>query len=103
MFEQASSRGHAQETKNGVLTFPFTIRNQFTAALSTLEAARKMRTKILQYQQDFYKESRSSGSKKAIVFGDEKDAAKSYHLAEVLKRHQIKIHEVKPIKKDIVT
>ena len=95
LFEQASSRGHAQETVNGVLTFPFTIRNQFTAALSTLEAARKMRTKILKYQQDFYKESRSTGGDNALVFGDEKDAAKSYHLAEVLKRHQIKIHEVK--------
>ena len=95
LFEQGSSRGHAQETVNGVLTFPFTIRNQFTAALSTLEAGRKMRTKILKYQQDFYKESRKTGSNKAIVFGDEKDAAKSYHLAEVLKRHQIKIHEVK--------
>ncbi|TXD49428.1 M14 family metallopeptidase [Polaribacter sp. IC073] len=95
LFEQGSSRGHAQETINGVLTFPFTIRNQFTAALSTLEAGRKMRTKILQYQQDFYKESRNTGINKAIVFGDEKDAAKSYHLAEVLKRHQIKIHNVK--------
>jgi hypothetical protein len=95
LFEQASSRGHAQETENGILTFPFTIRNQFTAALSTLEAAKNMRVKILQYQQDFYKESRSSGDNKAIVFGDEKDAAKSYLLAEVLKRHQIKIHEVK--------
>ncbi|TMM32491.1 zinc carboxypeptidase [Polaribacter aestuariivivens] len=95
LFEQGSSRGHAQETVNGVLTFPFTIRNQATAAFSTLEAARKMRTKILQYQQDFYKESRNSGSNKAIVFGDEKDAAKSYHLAEVLKRHQVKIHDVK--------
>lgn len=95
LFEQGSSRGHAQETINGILTFPFTIRNQFTAALSTLEAAQKMRVKILQYQQDFYKESRNTGSKKAIVFGDEKDAAKSYHLAEVLQRHKIKIHEVK--------
>ena len=95
LFEQASSRGHAQETVNGLLTFPFTIRNQFTAALSTLEAARKMRIKILKYQQNFYKESRSTGVNKALVFGDEKDAAKSYHLAEVLKRHQIKIHEVK--------
>ncbi len=95
LFEQGSSRGHAQETVNGILTFPFTIRNQFTAALSTLEAAKKMRVKILKYQQNFYKESRNTGSKKAIVFGDEKDAAKSYHLAEVLKRHQIKIHEVK--------
>ena len=95
LFEQASSRGHAQETVNGVLTFPFTIRNQFTAALSTLEAAKNMRIKILQYQQDFYKESRNSGEKKAIVFGDEKDGAKSFHLAEVLKRHQVDIHEIK--------
>jgi len=94
LFEQGSSRGHAQETENGILTFPFTIRNQFTAALSTLEAAKKMRTKILQYQQSFYKESRSTGVKKAIVFGDEKDAAKTYHLAEILKRHQITIHEI---------
>ena len=40
LFEQASSRGHMQETVNGVLTFPFSIRNQLTAALSTLEAAK---------------------------------------------------------------
>ncbi|WP_339883670.1 M14 family zinc carboxypeptidase [Polaribacter vadi] len=95
LFEQASSRGHAQETENGILTFPFTIRNQFTAALSTLEAAKSMRVKILQFQQDFYEESRNTGSNKAIVFGDEKDAAKSFHLAEVMKKQHIKIHEVK--------
>jgi len=95
LFEQASSRGHAQETENGILTFPFTIRNQFTAALSTLEAANNMRVKILQFQQDFYEESRNTGSNKAIVFGDEKDAAKSFHLAEVMKKQHIKIHEVK--------
>ena len=95
LFEQASSRGHAQETENGILTFPFTIRNQFTAALSTLEAANNMRVKILKFQQDFYEESRNTGSNKAIVFGDEKDAAKSFHLAEVMKKQHIKIHEVK--------
>ena len=33
LFEQASSRGHAQESANGILTFPFTIRNQFTTSL----------------------------------------------------------------------
>ena len=96
LFEQGSSRGHAQETTNGILTFPFTIRNQYTAAMSTLEAAKNMRVKILKYQQDFYKKARNESSKaKAIVFGDHKDAAKSYHLAEVLKRHQVVIHEVK--------
>jgi hypothetical protein len=98
LFEQGSSRGHLQETSNGVLTFPFTIRNQFTAALSTLEAAKSMRVEILNYQNDFYKNARSEASRengKAIVFGDEKDAAKTYHLAEILKRHKIQFNELK--------
>ncbi len=97
LFEQGSSRGHAQETVNGLLTFPFTIRNQFTAALSTLSAAKNMRTKILTYQRDFYKNARTQAAKdktKAIVFGDNKDAAKTWHLAEVLHRHKIKFHEL---------
>ena len=95
LFEQASSRGHAQETDNGILTFPFTIRNQFTAALSTLEAAQNMRTEILDYQRQFFKEARNQGKSSAIVFGDEKDANKAYHLAEILKRHKITVHELK--------
>jgi len=95
LFEQASSRGHAQETDNGVLTFPFTIRNQFTAALSTLEAAVGMRTKLLDYQRDFYKTARSKSTKGSYVFGNEKDAASAYHLAEILKRHNIDVYELK--------
>lgn len=98
LFEQASSRGHIQESDNGLLTFPFTIRNQFTAALSTLEAANGMRKEILEYQHNFFKNARNEASKEgnmAIVFGDEKDAAKTYHLAEILKRHNIKFHNVK--------
>ena len=97
LFEQASSRGHIQESVNGLLTFPFTIRNQFTAALSTLEAAVSMRKDILKYQSDFFKNARKEASKegtKAIVFGDEKDAAKTYHMAEILNRHKIKFHEI---------
>ena len=97
LFEQGSSRGHVQESENGLLTFPFTIRNQFTTALSTIEAANKMRTKILKYQQDFYTSVRAEAGKskvKAIVFGDSKDAAKTWHLAEILHRHKIKFHEL---------
>jgi hypothetical protein len=98
LFEQASSRGHIQESDNGILTFPFTIKNQFTAALSTLDAANGMRNTILDYQYNFFKNARKEASKegnKAIVFGDEKDAAKTYHLAEILKRHHITFHDIK--------
>ncbi|WP_375235494.1 M14 family zinc carboxypeptidase [Winogradskyella sp.] len=97
LFEQASSRGHIQESVNGLLTFPFTIKNQFTAALSTLDAANSMRSDILKYQSNFFKNSRKEGKKqgnKAIVFGDEKDAARTYHMAEILKRHNIKFHDI---------
>ncbi len=95
LFEQGSSRGHAQQTVNGILTFPFTIRNQFTATLSTLEAARSMRKELLQYQRDFYNNARKESAKDAYIFGNSKDAASVYHLAEILKRHQIKFYEPK--------
>ncbi|WP_339647599.1 M14 family metallopeptidase [uncultured Salegentibacter sp.] len=94
LFEQGSSRGHAQETDNGILTFPFTIRNQFTAALSTLEAAKKMREKILNYQRDFYKNARNSTENGAYVFGSEKDASSAYELAKILEKHKIEIHKI---------
>ena len=67
LFEQASSRGHVQETDNGLLTFPFTIRNQFTAFLSTLEAAQEMRVKLLDYQRDFYANSRDEAGNDAYI------------------------------------
>jgi len=94
LFEQASSRGHAQESENGILTFPFTIRNQFTTALSTIRAGVGMREKLLNYQRDFYEKARKESDKGAIVFGDEKDAAKVFHLTDILHRHQIKFHEI---------
>lgn len=95
LFEQGSSRGHVQESENGLLTFPFTIRNQFTTALSTIEAAKNLRIKLLEYQRDFFSNARTEATKsktKSIIFGDSKDAAKTWHLAEILNRHQIKFH-----------
>ncbi|WP_299900063.1 M14 family metallopeptidase [uncultured Aquimarina sp.] len=95
LFEQGSSRGHAQESDNGILTFPFTIRNQFTAMLSTLEAAKSMRTELLQYQKNFYSNARREAENGAYLFGNEKDAASAYHLAEILKRHQVSFYKLK--------
>jgi len=97
LFEQGSSRGHIQESENGILTFPFTIRNQFTAALSTIEAGYNMRTKLLDFQRQYFSDMRSESARsktKAIVFGDSKDASKAWHLAEIMERHKIRIHEL---------
>tara|TARA_R110002012_G_scaffold93567_1_gene226894 strand:+ start:63675 stop:66194 length:2520 start_codon:yes stop_codon:yes gene_type:complete len=97
LFEQGSSRGHIQESDNGIITFPFTIRNQFTTAVSTIEAAQAMRVKILKYQQQFFKDAANEALKSknnAIIFGDHKDAAKAWHLAEILERQKIKFHNL---------
>jgi hypothetical protein len=98
LFEQASSRGHAQESVNGVLTFPYSIRNQFTASLSTLEAANTMREELLNYQRSFFlnamKEAKNSKGR-GILFGDENDISKVYHLAEILKRQNIRFNALK--------
>jgi hypothetical protein len=98
LFEQASSRGHAQDSENGILTFPFTIRNQFTTTLSTLEAARKLRKNLLEYQRDFYRDARNMAQQaatKAYIFGDSRDHARNFHLLEMLRRHQIEVYELK--------
>ena len=94
LFEQGSSRGHAQETDNGILTFPFTIRNQFTAALSTLEAAKEMRVDLLNYQRDFYSDARREASNGAYAFGSTTDATTAYFLADIIKRHQVEVREL---------
>lgn len=97
LFEQASSRGHAQQTSTGVVRFPFTIRNQFTTTLSTLEAAKNLRKDLLSFQRDFYKNvmtEAASAPVKAYVFGDKNDKARTFHFAEMLRRHQIVINEL---------
>ncbi len=97
LFEQASSRGHAQQTNNGIITFPFTIKNQFTATLSTLEAAKSLRKELLEYQSAFFKQSTSRAANhsiKSYVFGDKNDIAKTHLFAEMLLRHKIEINNL---------
>lgn len=97
LFEQASSRGHAQESEHGVLTFPFTIKNQFMTSLSTLEASQNLREEILNYQRSFYKESKQQGAQSSIegyVFGTSHDQARNYHFAEMLRRHKVELYEL---------
>ena len=97
LFEQASSRGHAQETIHGVLKFPFTIRNHVTASHSTLKAAYDLREELLEHQRLFYQEAAREAARasiKAYVFGESADQARTFHLAEMLDRHQVEIFEL---------
>jgi hypothetical protein len=98
LFEQGSSRGHRQESENGVVTFPFTIRNQFTTALSTLTAVNSMRKELLDYQRQFFRDAANENAKdaaKALIFGSFKDRARAYQLGEIIARHGISMYKPK--------
>ncbi len=94
LFEQASSRGHAQESVNGILTFPFTVRNHFATMLSSLKAVNELREDLLNYQRDFYKSALVEAAKdpvKAYLFGS-RDKAKVFHLTEILSSHKVEFY-----------
>ncbi len=97
LFEQASSRGHLQESDHGLLAFPFTIRNQVATSLSTFQAAQKHRLELLDYQRRFYTSALEDAQKdtvKAYVVSSGKDPARFFHFLELLHRHKIDVHHL---------
>lgn len=98
LFEQASSRGHLQESINGELSFPFTIRNQVTTALSTQAAAVGLRGELLDYQKNFYSSAMAEAKKDnrgAYVFGEAHDPGRLQAFVRVLQQHQIELYRPK--------
>ncbi|MCD6180748.1 MAG: hypothetical protein J7K39_12685 [Bacteroidales bacterium] len=97
LFEQASVRGFMRKTNNGILTFPFAIRNQFTVTLSTLEAGLNLRKPLLDYQKEFYTSALNEARKDPIagwVFGDSKDLGKTYEFLNILNIHAIEVKQL---------
>jgi len=102
LFEQASARGHAQESDNGVLTFAYAIRNQVLSSFSSLEAAQALRLDLLGLQKEFTGQALELARQspvKAYVFGDDGDPARAAAFLALLARHQI---EVRPLQ-EVVT
>ncbi|AFM06272.1 Zinc carboxypeptidase [Bernardetia litoralis DSM 6794] len=108
LFEQASARGHAQDSQNGVITFEFAIRNQLTTSLSTLEAAVNIKKELLDYQQNFYKtvnDFAKNSTEKGYLIGGKNDIPRFEELLKILETHQIEFYvtnkEVKETEKKV--
>lgn len=98
LFEQASARGHLQETEIGEISFAFAIRNQYISSISTLTAALENKELLYNYQNRFFKEAREKAAKskvKAYVFGDEYDHNRTRAFIEMLHKHKVKVYELK--------
>jgi len=98
LFEQAGTRGFIRQTENGVLTFPFAIRNQVTVSLSTIEASYNLKTELLEFQRSFYTEAIKLAEQNIIsgyLFGDPYDPSRLNHFIDILIQHKIRVYHLK--------
>ncbi len=96
LFEQASSRGHKQTTDFGEITFPFTIRNQYTSSITTIKAAVENKALLRKYQQDFFKSALTNASKSKIrgySFKDHHDLNRVKAFVDKLLLHKIDVYK----------
>ncbi|MGH8018950.1 MAG: M14 family metallopeptidase [Opitutaceae bacterium] len=101
LFEQASARGHSQETENGLLTLRFAVRNQVRTSLSSLRGAAGARADLLAHQ---FKAATSAlkeadaAAVAAYAFAAPGDPARLARFATLLKRHHIRF---RPLTRDL--
>ena len=96
LFEQASSRGHLQDTDYGTISFPFTIRNQYLSSIATVKAAVENKAQLREYQQDFFKSAVTKSAPtgfKGYEFGDAYDMNRNKAFIDKLLLHKIKVYK----------
>ncbi|MFZ9262635.1 MAG: M14 family zinc carboxypeptidase [Chitinophagaceae bacterium] len=97
LFEQASSRGHVQETTTIPITFAFTIRNQLVGSLAIIRASIAEKNSLLQMRKEFFAVSKEQAAKalvKGYVFGDPNDQTRTNAFIEKLLLHRIDVYEM---------
>jgi len=97
LYEQASSRGQKQQSPNGTVTFPFTIRNQFLTTVSSLRATLAMRRELLEHQRTFYHDAQAlarNAESRAFVVAAGADPMRLRHFLMVLDAHNIQTFQL---------
>ena len=96
LFEQASARGHLQESDDGLLSFPFAVRNQLATLWSTLEAAHALRDSLRGYTARFYQNALAAGAKAGGGYEVESmgDPARENAFIRLLLAHRITVYPI---------
>ena len=95
LFEQASSRGHLQDSVHGPLSFPATIQNQVTTSMSTFEGALANAQQLKRFQQGFAAQTEKLAAKDKLsgyLLTEEKDKSRFKALLAILEQHHIRMH-----------
>ena len=97
LFEQASSRGHLQESINGDLDFPTTIKHQVMSSFSTLEGSLANQRKLKDFQKEFKQKAKQIAKDAdfdGYIISEAKDKTRFNALIDLLQRHGIKVYGV---------
>lgn len=98
VFEQASARGHIQESDHhGILSFAYGIRNHLRTALTTVRVAMEEREVLRSYQRDFFASAPDEAEEYGAagwVFGDPVDWTLNRDFVDLLLRHRIEVREL---------
>ncbi|WP_076413321.1 M14 family zinc carboxypeptidase [Shewanella sp. UCD-KL12] len=92
LFEQASTRGQVQMTKNGEIRFSDSIINQFNTSISSLKGSLALKKELIEYQTDFYQQRDKSlkrGRQTGYLLGASGNLGRMQDLSKLLKQHQI--------------
>lgn len=92
VFEQASSRGHIQDSRMGKVAFAFTIKNHLTSSMATVRASVAEKNTLLAHMENYFESALKEGQQAGggWVFGDPSDDGRNQAFLDLLLRHRIK-------------
>ena len=97
LFEQASSRSLDREVPGGTISYGFSVRNQLTASLGTLQGIAAIKDDLLSHTRDFYAGSAAFAKTlptRAYVLPLGAQAQRATELANLLRRHDVQVFPV---------
>jgi hypothetical protein len=98
LFEQSRVNGQVVNNTHGTTTFAQAIRNQFTVAMSTVNAAIENKKLFQDYQREFYQSTEKlakNDNTKGYVFACKEDPVRLNYFLEILNLHQIDVYHNK--------
>lgn len=97
LFEQASARGHLQQSIHGDLAFSQAIQNQFNLSLSTFKGALENKDRIMAWQDAFARETQKAAKDDDVggyIVTPGNDQSRFSRFLELMQRHNIEIYEL---------
>ena len=97
LFEQASSRGHLQDSINGPLSFKTTIDQQILMSQSTMRGALALKAELQQTQAQFFREAEQAAKVDPVqgyFVGDDGDKTRLNAFLSLLSQHDIQAYAV---------